>query len=366
MKLLLVGCWCCIVLSLAQAQHQTIYPLQTGAALLDSLVQGYKPQTVLDYDDARDTMYANIYLEGDSVEGVYTGHRLYLPPNQDPSTALFRSGSANGINAEHTYPQSKGARFGAAKSDMHHLFPTRTAANSARSNYPFSAIPPAQTTLWYYRTQEVRQPSQAANHYSQLDSSGGKFAPRLQHRGNVARAIFYFYTMYKMEADAADPTFFAQQLPQLCQWHFDDPVDSLEWVRTHRIAAYQDGKPNPFVLDCTLPVRTYCPHLSANPCVVATTPLADLGITWSNPYPQPAHSNITFEYTLNQPAILSLAIYNLLGQLVYTQSNFYQHAGHHQTTLDLSTLDNGYYSYCWRVRSNGQTYPISGKLIIQH
>lgn len=350
---------------LAQAQHQTIYPQQSGAILLDSLVQGYKPQVVLDYDDARDTLYAKVYLEGDSVEGVYTGHRLYLPPNGDPSTALFRSGSANGINAEHTYPQSKGARYGAAKSDMHHLYPTRTAVNSARANYPFIPISPAQTTFWYYRSWTESAPSQAKSKYSQVDVNNARFTPRLSHRGNAARAIFYFYTMYKAEADAADPTFFASQVPHLCQWHFDDPVDSLEWVRTHRIAAYQDNKPNPFVLDCTLPIRTYCPHLSSSSCMVSTIPLEEIGTAWVLPYPQPAQSKITFEYTLNKSSILSLEVYDLLGQLVYTQRSMPKTTGTHQTTIDVSALANGYYTYRWHIQSGSQIYLVSGRLIIQ-
>ncbi len=364
MKQLIVGYLCSMVAVLAQAQHQDIYPQQSGAGLLDALVQGYKPQWVLDYDDARDTLYAKIYLESDSVEGVYTGHKLYLPFNQDPSTTLYRSGNANGINTEHTYPQSKGARYGAAKSDMHHLYPTRTAANSARANYPFAIIPAAQTTSWYYRNWTEATPSQATRKYSQVDSNNGLFTPRLRHRGNVARAIFYFYTMYKAEADAADPTFFASQIPHLCQWHFDDPVDSLEWVRTHRIATYQDGKPNPFVLACPLPVRTYCPHLSSS-CLVSAIPLADAGMAWATPYPQPAHSKVTFEYTLNQASTLQLNIYDVLGKVVYAQAASKKSAGSHQTTINVSTLQAGYYTYCWKVQSGGQYYPVTGKLVIQ-
>lgn len=365
MKRLIISYWCSMLVVLVQAQHQTIYPQQSGSILLDSLVQGYKPQVVLDYNEARDTIYAKIYLEGDSVEGVYTGHRLYLPSNVDPSTALFRSGSANGINTEHTYPQSKGARYGAAKSDMHHLYPTRTAVNSARANYPFSPISPSQTTAWYYRSRTESAPRQTKSKYSRVDANNAHFMPRLSHRGNAARAIFYFYTMYKAEADAADPTFFASQVPYLCQWHFDDPVDSLEWVRTYRIAAYQDGKPNPFVLDCTLPVRTYCPHLSSSNCIVSTLPLEKMGVAWALPYPQPAQSKVTFEYTLSKSSILSLELYNLLGQVVYNQQNIPRNAGTHQTTIDVSELANGYYTYRWSIQSRNRTYPVSGQLIIQ-
>jgi hypothetical protein len=38
-------------------------------------------------------------------------------------------------------------------------------------------------------------------------------------------------------------------------------VDTFELLRTQTIAPYQDGKENPFVLDCSLAKRAYCPLL---------------------------------------------------------------------------------------------------------
>ena len=47
----------------------------------------------------------------------------------------------------------------------------------------------------------------------------------------------------------------------LCQWHLADPVDSLEWARSHVISTYQENKANPFVLDCSLARRCFCPAI---------------------------------------------------------------------------------------------------------
>jgi len=58
-----------------------------------------------------------------------------------------------------------------------------------------------------------------------------------------------------------DPDFFNIQRSDLCDWHFQDPVDEQEWNATHTIGFYQDGKVNPFVLDCSLAVRTYCDQI---------------------------------------------------------------------------------------------------------
>jgi hypothetical protein len=244
----------CLFTCTATAQ---IFPDFQGSELLDHLVAAYKPAHVLDYNIARDTLFSRIYREGDSVACVYSGHRRLLPPGEDPSAWLYDNGGADGINTEHTYPRSKGADEGFAFSDLHHLFPTRTGVNEARGNDPFGEIPDAQTQTWYYRDQAIStMPSMALEQYSEKKS--GVFEPREDHKGNVARAMFYFYTMYKAEADAADPQFFSQQRFQLCQWHYIDPADSLETVRTWQIAHYQNDKPNPFVLDCTLAARCFC------------------------------------------------------------------------------------------------------------
>ncbi|MFN8329951.1 MAG: hypothetical protein U0T81_01815 [Saprospiraceae bacterium] len=54
---------------------------------------------------------------------------------------------------------------------------------------------------------------------------------------------------------------FLNPCAQHCVTGIQDPVDSLEWKRTFMISQYQDGKANPFVLDCTLPQRCYCEGL---------------------------------------------------------------------------------------------------------
>ena len=237
----------------AAIRNQTIFPGLYGQQLIDSLVAHYKPATVLSYDDARDTLFGVIYNVNYSVRAVYTGYTIYLNPNQDPSDAAY----AQDVNTEHTWPQSKGAT-GMARSDMHHLCPTRVNVNSDRGNDPFAEIPDNDTDRWY-RLTEVRStiPTQHIDEYSEKDFDASQFEPREDHKGNVARAMFYFYTMYKAQADAADPNFFPLQKNTLRSWHHLDPADSLEIVRTQLIANYQDGKPNPFVLDSTLVDRAY-------------------------------------------------------------------------------------------------------------
>jgi len=86
-----------------------------GTELLTKIVEEYKPETVLDYADAREFMYETLQERPDTVEGIYTGFKIYLPPNEPSRVWTFNQG----INAEHIYPRSKGAREQMKKMEMH-------------------------------------------------------------------------------------------------------------------------------------------------------------------------------------------------------------------------------------------------------
>lgn len=353
---------------IAQAQYnqQVVLSNQSGQTLLNNLVNWYKPHNVLDYDTARDTMFAKVYALQDTVHCVYTGHKLYLPPNVDPSAFLYSGGIGNGINTEHTYPQSKGASTGNAKSDMHHLFPVRASANSARNNFPYATIEPIDVTNWYYLTLSESNPTYAPTYYSKVNRSKPVFEPRDDHKGNAARAVFYFYTMYKAQADAADPTFFAKQVQELCQWHLEDPVDSLEWVRNELIAHYQEGKVNPFILDCSLPHRTYCPHLPQHSCFTGIQTLADFGVELYQNYPNPAHSKTTIQYELERSTEVVLTVYDALGHCLKVYPKGEQAAGVYKETFNCLDLPNGLYGYKLTLKQEDRVLNIVKQFVVLH
>lgn len=315
--------------------HVPVFPDLTGDELLTEVVYEYKPFTVLDYGEARDIMYGTIYNVDDYVSCVYSGHTLYLPPGVDPSTHLYMNGASDGINAEHTYPRSKGAdeENGNAYSDMHHLFPVRAAVNTARSNLPFGEIDDNQTTSWYYLNQtQSNIPSTNIDAYS--ERINGMFEPRESHKGNVARAIFYFYTMYQEDALEADPDFFESQRATLCEWHGNDPVDLAEWERTFMIAGYQDNLPNPFVLDCTLAYRSYCQGFSSD---CETTIVNDEpNQPQIRVYPNP----VTDELRVVSAGDNALRVVDLLGR-IHIEQEFTN-----EIALDVSSLEKGIY-FVW-------------------
>ena len=59
------------------------------------------------------------------------------------------------------------------------------------------------------------------------------------HKGNVARAIFYFATRYEMKLTPTEETTFRQ-------WNKADPIDAEEFLRNNLIEQLQ-GDRNPFI-----------------------------------------------------------------------------------------------------------------------
>lgn len=257
-----IGLLLCL-LAFSTGGYSQLFPGLEGQELIDALREEYTPGQLLTEAQVKDTLYARVFIENDSVRCIYSDLARYLPQAVDPSQWLYGSGlEVNSINLEHSWPQANGAGKGTnGNRDMHHLFPSRTEINSVRGNYPFAEIQDATTQKWFYLGLEMNTiPVTQVDQYSEYRN--GFFEPREASKGDIARALMYFWTIYHDDAVAAAPLFFDLQRDNLCQWHEEDPADDFELLRTERIASYQDGKPNPFIVDCSLAKRTYCPELS--------------------------------------------------------------------------------------------------------
>lgn len=185
-------------------------------------------QKVLGYRGARKILFGKLHLEEDKngyylkevyCRKVYTPAQTNIGPNKIPNS--------NKVNCEHTWPQSKfSRRFGKEmqKSDLHHLYPTDSRANSIRGNYEFG---------------NVDDHGSITNCEASNSESPGRFEPPNEHKGNVARAVFYFSVRYKMEIGA-------QQERTLREWNRLDPIDAEERERNDGIYAVQ-GNRNPFI-----------------------------------------------------------------------------------------------------------------------
>ncbi len=241
-----------VLLALApSALAQTIRPTQTGYDLIAGLASDYRPSTVMGYDRARDTLFLRVDLEpGDSLRCVYTGRATWMDTSQDPT--VFAYNSSLQISTEHTWPQSHGAGSGSARSDMHHLFAVTQQSNSSRSNDAFADVDDDWATRWFGPVTQTAKPDASLRHLFS-ETSGAEFEPREDHKGDVARAMFYFYTLYRAQSDTV---WFANQVPTLLAWHRADPSAASDSARSLRIRAYQ-GTENPYVLDSTLATRAF-------------------------------------------------------------------------------------------------------------
>ena len=226
-----------------------------GDQLFDFLNDNYDASNTLGYNNARDVMYSEIDIKaGNQLTGVYSGYTITLDLSQDPSTNAYEQG----INCEHTWPQSLGAGSEPMKSDMHHLFPTKSNVNSSRGNDPFQDVPDEDTDKWYRDDYYIETiPTEFIDEYAEKfnppNQDDERFEPREEQKGNTARAMFYFYTIY---VDQTTEEYWELQDETMINWHLTDLPDETEINRSNLIASYQ-GNNNPYVLDPSLVGRVF-------------------------------------------------------------------------------------------------------------
>lgn len=166
-------------------------------------------------------------------------------------------GDANSYNREHSFPKSWFRTGGnndyqntPMYTDLFHLYPTDSYANTKRSNNYFYEV---QNQSW-------------TNGYCKLGTSvipgyGQEtvFEPNDEIKGDLARTYFYFATRYENEnlnawagskaiTKTKYPFLSGWQSAILLKWHRQDPVSEKEVKRNDAIYRIQ-GNRNPFI-DC--------------------------------------------------------------------------------------------------------------------
>ncbi|MFZ4714292.1 MAG: endonuclease I family protein [Bacteriovoracaceae bacterium] len=202
---------------------------------IQKIITDNKPKTI-SYPQARVALFNQIYLEKDArgyfIQDVYCERNIYssdvagIGPNSVPNSNL--------MNIEHTWPQSRFSKqyvTDTQKTDLHHLYPSNSHTNSQRGNYMFAEV----------SSNDVVDDCKASNLGSALITNDGKdyFEPSPKHRGNVARALFYFSVRYAMVITPTEELY-------LRKWHKEDPIDSLEVARHEQIYKILNTR-NPFI-----------------------------------------------------------------------------------------------------------------------
>jgi hypothetical protein len=185
-----------------------------------------------DYDAARDLMYGitgAIDVDPDlTIECVYTGYRRLADGTRSPGSGLTE------ITTEHSWPRSDGAAVFPAEGDIHHLFPTLAPANNNRGNDEFGDV---ACGVGFPRSCAWADGGSFLG--PAIDGRSSVFQVRPEHRGDIARAHFYFAVRYN------------RPIPQLEEltlrrWHCEDPPSPRERARNDRIEVHQKNR-NPFV-----------------------------------------------------------------------------------------------------------------------
>ena len=194
--------------------------------------KGFKP---LGYKKrAKPELFGFVHLEKDSqgyfVYDVYCGFKIRnsVGPKRIPKNSV--------MNTEHTWPQSKGSKREPARGDLHHLYPTDSRANSARGNHPFGEVAKGKDAT---NKCPLSQRGKLANPRTGKPTGTYGFQPPHEHRGNVARAMFYVAAKYSYKLSEIEEFY-------LRKWHKEDPVDREEIKRNDRVQEAQ-GNRNPFV-----------------------------------------------------------------------------------------------------------------------
>jgi Endonuclease I len=335
----------------AQYDYEPVFPDLKGDALYNKVKDAYRPNSVIDYAFARDTLFLKIDAVNRNLSCIYTNLTLPIPEGSDPTTAVFLNGNNNGINTEHAYPLSLGTENTNAQSDMHHLYPSRVKTNADRGNEPYSESNDNTTVKWYRDKEELTfKPSTNIDEYS--EQGQGIFEPREKVKGDIARSIFYIYTIYRDEVKAVNSDFFEIQKSTLCNWHYTDPVDEKEWNRSHGIAKYQ-GNNNPFVLDCSLVARMYCNEVSSE-CKLLDT---EDGVSHENEVIFDHENNLLLLYKKGQFTIMMFDVY---GRQVKKYEVFNQTEGAALINMDVNQ------SGLFIINIQGQKYNYSKKIILNN
>lgn len=201
----------------------------SGDALLQGLRALISTNTYSNYSGAKVYLYQTLDNTNGYVTCIYTGHQYNVGYNY--------TGSTN-PNTEHTYAQSwfSSPQSSVKKADLHHLFPSNATVNSSRGNYPLYTVANHSSANVYYPD----TPWQSYRGQSQTGYS--VFEPADQSKGNIARALLYFYVRYNDTLTQQN----VNMLPVLLDWNNQDPPDAAEITRNQGVYNFQNNR-NPFI-----------------------------------------------------------------------------------------------------------------------
>lgn len=228
----------------------SIFPAHlAGEALLQSVheftQQGHDSKSYRDAQRAIFSTIDRVIING--VTGVYCAYsEIFVPGEFEKGSDFDEEGDLNGdghvdrdgMNVEHLWAQSYFEKHLPMRSDVHHLLATFMHPNGMRGRLPFGNIADDDDGIRYRTSAGAKATS---THFEPPDSA----------KGDVARAMFYFFARYHDQGILPQNVwqdFWHNSIATLMEWNRQHPPDAWEIQRNQRIQAFQ-GNLNPFVLD---------------------------------------------------------------------------------------------------------------------
>ncbi|OHT00555.1 secreted nuclease [Tritrichomonas foetus] len=212
-----------------------------GETLKEQLKRLYGDHIVVNYQASRRKMYGITDCENNAIRLIY-GNSFYEWTCGNQSIP-----NPNHVNAEHVVPQSTFKEKTPMVSDLHHLISSPSKVNNARSNFPFGEFPYSEAFRWCTNNEcTATAPDKSLYEEYSVLKKNTMFMPRVSDRGQVARAIFYFYTIYPDYniTDVGDVETFKK-------WNNLYPPQAHEIARNNAINRTQ-GNRNPYIDDPSL------------------------------------------------------------------------------------------------------------------
>ncbi len=218
------------------------------AELKTAIYNIIKNHSVLEYGSGVGATWYGFY-DTDRDKNTYECINRYSPRKFYFDT--HNTGAAiSGMNIEHSFPKSWwGGTKNSAYKDLYNLYPSETAANTDKSNYPMGVV----TNV---KHEEVGYDKVGTG---TIDGVSGRncWEPGDQYKGDFSRAYMYMATCYQnltwqgteglQQLQNDDwPTLKQWAYTLYLQWIRTDPVDELEMERNDAVSVIQ-GNRNLFV-----------------------------------------------------------------------------------------------------------------------
>lgn len=200
-----------------------------------------RPHTVVTYN----SLFPKQFPKTDVYPELYNGQQRWWEMYSD-MVFLVRDGW-KGMNREHSFPKSWwGGDQNEAYTDLNHLYPSESAANMAKSNYPLGEV---ERSTFDNGVTIVGYP-----YNGQGGGASKVFEPADEYKGDFARTYFYMATCYQdytwkytyMVQNGTYPTLKPWAVNLLLDWARKDPVSQKELDRNEAVYEIQ-GNRNPFI-----------------------------------------------------------------------------------------------------------------------